>query len=150
MTNDDTNAREKGGYEPPMRRPRTMRQMASHVEQQIAAAEARGEFDNLPGKGKPIPGLDAPHDELWWVRGLLKRENLDYLPGHLSLRRDAERALSSALAAPSELAARRIVSELNEKIANHNRTVTSGPASDLAPIDVDAVLRKRRERRGEG
>ena len=26
------------------------------VEKQIAAAMARGEFDDLPGKGRPLPG----------------------------------------------------------------------------------------------
>src|ERR671924_901972 len=43
----------------------------SWVDQQIAEAEKRGAFDNLPGAGKPIPrrgGTDA------WLRDYLRRE----------------------------------------------------------------------------
>lgn len=47
------------------------------VERMIEAARERGEFDGLPGLGKPIPDLDVPHDEMWWVRKWLEREELD-------------------------------------------------------------------------
>ena len=50
------------------------------VERQIREAAERGEFDNLPGAGKPIADLDKPHDELWWVKDKLRREHLSYLP----------------------------------------------------------------------
>lgn len=46
------------------------------VERLIADAQMRGEFDKLPGLGKPIPDLDASYDELWWVRKWMERENL--------------------------------------------------------------------------
>ena len=35
------------------------------VERAIREAEARGEFANLPGAGKPLPGLDRPAGEDW-------------------------------------------------------------------------------------
>ena len=47
------------------------------VEAQIRAAEARGEFDNLPGAGKPIPDLDKPYAEMWGARKLLAREGIN-------------------------------------------------------------------------
>lgn len=47
------------------------------AEAQIRAAAERGEFDGLPGLGKPIPDLDAPYDELWWVRKWMEREGVD-------------------------------------------------------------------------
>jgi hypothetical protein len=50
------------------------------AEQRIREAQAAGEFDNLPGFGRPIPGIDEPHDELWWVKDKLKREQLSLLP----------------------------------------------------------------------
>ena len=34
----------------------------------------RGEFDDLPGAGKPIPGAGRPHEPDWWVRSFLERE----------------------------------------------------------------------------
>ena len=61
--------------------------------------QERGEFDNLPGAGKPIPGLDAD-DELWWVKQHLRRENLGYLPPTLALRKEVEQVLAAVPWAP--------------------------------------------------
>ena len=33
----------------------------------------RGEFDDLPGTGVPLPGAGTVDDELWWVREWLAR-----------------------------------------------------------------------------
>jgi len=46
------------------------------AEEQIRAAQDAGQFDNLQGFGKPIPGIDDPHDEFWWIKAKLKREQL--------------------------------------------------------------------------
>ncbi|MEX2027433.1 MAG: DUF1992 domain-containing protein [Pirellulaceae bacterium] len=48
----------------------------SYAEALIRAAQEAGEFDNLPGFGQPIPSIDEPHDENWWVREKLKREGI--------------------------------------------------------------------------
>ena len=45
-----------------------MRRWESAVEQQIRVGMERGEFDELPGKGKPIDGLGADHDDDWWLK----------------------------------------------------------------------------------
>jgi len=116
----------------------------SWVDQLIREAERRGEFDNLPGAGKPIPGLDKPYDELWWVKQLLEREKLSLTPATLALRKDVEETLQRIAKATSEKTVRRLVAEINAKIAAVNRTVTSGPPSDLAPLDPDAVVRRWR------
>lgn len=42
-------------------------------ERLIREAIEAGEFDALPGAGKPIPGAGVPDDDLWWVREWLKR-----------------------------------------------------------------------------
>jgi hypothetical protein len=49
---------------------------SSLVERQIAEAMERGEFDDLPGAGEPIPGLDKPYDPSWWAQAWLRRERL--------------------------------------------------------------------------
>ena len=72
------------------------------VERQLREAAERGAFDDLPGAGKPIPDLDKPHDELWWVKQKLRRENFSYLPPTIVLRRQAEEALEAAAQAGSE------------------------------------------------
>jgi hypothetical protein len=116
------------------------------VERQIREATERGEFDNLPGAGKPIPDLDKPHDELWWVRQKLRREDLAYLPPTIALRKQAEEALQAAADAASEAEVRRIVADINAKIVEGNRKAASGPPLNLTPFDVDRVLRDWRRR----
>jgi hypothetical protein len=111
------------------------------VERQIRAATERGEFDNLPGAGKPIDDLDEPHDELWWVKRKLRREQLSYLPPTMALRKEAEEALAAATTAGSEAEARRIVAEINKKIVEGNRKAASGPPLNLMPFDVERVVR---------
>jgi hypothetical protein len=117
------------------------------VERQIREATERGEFDNLPGAGKPIADLDEPHDELWWVKRKLRREHLAYLPPTIALRKEAEDALETALAAATEAEVREIVAAINRKIADGNRKAASGPPLNLTPFDVDRVVRRWRERR---
>jgi hypothetical protein len=42
-------------------------------ERLIREAIESGEFDDLPGAGKPLPGAGSPDDELWWVREWVQR-----------------------------------------------------------------------------
>ncbi|MCZ7645852.1 MAG: DUF1992 domain-containing protein [Planctomycetota bacterium] len=56
------------------------RAIALIAERRIQEALKSGAFENLPGAGKPIPDLDQPYDELWWLKKLLKREELTGLP----------------------------------------------------------------------
>jgi len=120
------------------------------VERKIREAQERGEFDHLPGAGKPIPGLRGVHDPYWWIKDLLKREHLSVTPRALELHKELEQARERIRAQASESAVRRVVAELNSKIAEFNRSVTAGPPSDLAPLDADAVVRDWRDRRAGG
>ena len=49
----------------------------SPVEKAIREAQERGEFDNLPGAGKPLPDFGDRGDLMWWVRRYAEREGLD-------------------------------------------------------------------------
>src|SRR6476469_9482504 len=61
------------------------------VDQQLRIAHERGDFDDLPGYGKPLTGLGATHDPDWWLKQLIEREQLSVLPESLALRKeDAE------------------------------------------------------------
>jgi hypothetical protein len=118
------------------------------VERQLREAAERGAFDDLPGAGRPIPDLDKPHDELWWVKQKLRRENFSYLPPTIALRRQAEEALEAAAQAGSEDEVRRIVAGINARIIEGNRKAASGPPLNLAPFDVERVVGDWRDRRG--
>jgi len=117
------------------------------VDRVIRDGQARGEFEDLAGKGKPIADLHEPQDELWWVRGLLRREELEYLPPSLALKKESEAALDAALDAPTEAEARRLLEDVNVKIRNATRMAIDGPPVLLFPHDVDEVLERRQVRR---
>ncbi len=119
----------------------------SFVERQIREAQERGEFDQLPGAGKEIPGLEQPLDELWWVKEKLKREKLSVLPEPLELRREVERALGAIDACASEQEVRSMLEALNQRIRRLNATVTSGPSTTLSSIDVEHHVRAWHARR---
>ena len=116
------------------------------VERQIREAQDRGEFDDLPGAGKPIPGIGEPDDEHWWVRQKLRRENLSCLPPTLALRKEVEQVLAAVPGARSESAVREMVDELNRKIAAAIRTPPDGPPLNLMPLDVDEIVESWRQR----
>jgi len=117
------------------------------IERQIREAQDRGEFDNLPGAGKPIPGIDSD-DEMWWVKQKLRRENLSYLPPTLALRKEVEQVLATAPNAPSEAAVRQLVAEINAKITAAIRTPPEGPPLNLMPLDADRVVESWRGHHG--
>jgi hypothetical protein len=75
------------------RKPAGMR-FESWVERQIREAQDRGEFDNLAGAGKPLPGLTGHYDDMWWVKRVVQREHLSLLPPMLALRKEAEELLA--------------------------------------------------------
>src|SRR4028118_1589882 len=70
-------------------RPRRSEQRALGLDMKVRQAIERGDFDNLPGAGKPLPGLDGNHDPDWWIKKLIAREQIPgVLPPALQLRKD--------------------------------------------------------------
>ncbi|QKV94026.1 DUF1992 domain-containing protein [Streptomyces sp. NA02950] len=116
------------------------------ADRQIREAEERGDFSDLPGFGKPLPNLNRPYDELWWVKEKMSRENLSFLPPTLVLRKEAEDALAAAAEAPSERAVRELLSGVNDRIREAIRRPPPGPPLNLAPIDIDEVVKEWRNR----
>ncbi len=120
----------------------------SWVDKQIHDAQERGDFDRLPGTGRPLPtDLESPYDELWWVKRKMAREGLSVLPPALALRKEAEDALTAAYAAPTERMVRKIISDVNVKIRDMLLKPPSGPPLGRKPYDVDEVVGEWRERR---
>jgi hypothetical protein len=116
-------------------------------EERIRAAQEAGQFDRLPGFGKPIPGIDEPHDELWWVKDKLKREQIAALPPALAIRRDVEQTLPSLQSLRSESAVREAITALNERISKASFAVTWGPPVDVMPLDIDEMVSRWRKSR---
>lgn len=115
---------------------------------------ARGDFDNLPGAGKPIPDLGRSHDPDWWIKRLVEREQVTgVLPEALALRKvDAE--LDDDLDREwSEDRVRERVESFNKRVIEARRQLQGGPPVITPTRDVDAEVaawRERRTRRSRG
>ena len=118
----------------------------SFVEQQIREAMEQGAFDNLEGKGQPIRDLGIERDPLWWAKKLVEREKVSLMPPALALRRDVELTLKRLPTMRDEAEVRRTLEGLNAQIRKLNATVAEGPPTNLAPLDVDAIVRQWRHR----
>ena len=116
------------------------------VERKIRESLERGEFDNLPGAGQPIPDLARPYDELWWLRKKLRDEKLSIDPPIMVLRKELDETLERIGGARSEAEVRRLVDAINERIVYVNSHTFFGPASDLAPLNVERIVAEWRER----
>jgi hypothetical protein len=114
------------------------------IDRQIREGMEQGSFDNLPGTGRPLPGLDRPRDEMWWVRDKLRREQLSYLPPTLAVRKELEDTLAEVGRATRESEVRDLVEAINTRIRRVNATATAGPPSTVVPLDVDDVVTRWR------
>jgi hypothetical protein len=66
----------------------TRRAIERISENRIQQAMEEGQFDNLPGLGKPIPDIDEPYDPMWWVRQWVRREGMGRVLAEGLQRRD--------------------------------------------------------------
>lgn len=116
----------------------------SWIDQSIREAQEQGQFDELPGAGKPLPDQGAGYDPDWWVKSLIERENLSILPPALAIRGKVERELRRIGMLRREADVRSALEALNEEIARTNRTVAEGPATGTAQIDIDRFVERWR------
>jgi hypothetical protein len=117
------------------------------IEAQIRVAREQGAFDNLPGAGKPLPNIGGEYDPDWWVKQLVRREQVSILPPSLELLRKVEKELAAIDKLRDEAAVRDRVTALNAEIAKVNATVMEGPPTRLSPLDVDKVVARWRQTR---
>ena len=122
-------------------------QQSTWVDLQIARAMQRGEFDNLPGAGKPIEGLGAQHDPDWWLKKLVERERIVVLPPSLALRKEDAELDARLDTINVERDVRREVEEFNERVIRARYSLSPGPPLITMPRDVDETVAAWRERR---
>lgn len=129
---------------------RTMERRAMWLDAQVRDAMARGEFDNLPGAGKPIPGLDKPHDPDWWVKRLIERENISgVLPPALALRKEDAVLTERINEQVTEGDVRRLLEDFNARVVDARRQLLGGPPVITPTRDIDAEVEAWRGRRAQ-
>jgi hypothetical protein len=122
----------------------------SWIDAQIRVARENGAFDNLPGAGKPLSDAGQPFDPDWWVKQLVKREQIDgvdVLPPQLNLLKKVGTELAAIEFLDNEATVRQRLAALNAEIVKVNSTVIDGPPTRLAPLNVERVVSRWRNSR---
>lgn len=120
---------------------------ARWVDLQIQRAMERGDFDDLPGAGKPLGDLGAPEDREWWLRRLIEREQITgVLPPALQLRREDAELDAQLDRETAEQRVRDLVEDFNRRVVEARRQLQGGPPVVTPTRDVDATVEAWRER----
>ncbi len=122
--------------------PRVWRLIA---ENRIGEAIREGQFDQLPGFGKPLdPSPDT--SEHGWLKAKARRESLSLLPPALELARNVQSQLARIGSETEPAEVTRQLHALNRHIDTANRNISWGPPSTTMPVDPYEFLRRRQAR----
>ena len=126
----------------------TAHDRAMYVETAIQQAIRRGDFDDLPGAGKPLEGLGDHHDPDWWIRRKIQNERLTGLgPAALMLRTEDAEFAQTLDALTREADVRAHVDDFNRRVVEARRQLQGGPPVVTATRDVDGEVAAWHERR---
>ena len=90
------------------------------IEKRIREAMEKGEFDNLPGRGKPVDLGDyfAPPEDMRIGHKLLKDANI--VPEEMELLREVEALKASLHGCDTEDERRRVKKTIEDKLLKYN------------------------------
>jgi hypothetical protein len=126
-----------------------IQQQQTWVDLQVRQAMERGEFDDLPGAGKPIPDLGEHHDPDWWIKKLVEREKIAVLPLSVQLRKEDAELDDRLDTLARETDVRREVEDFNQRVVAARYRLPEGPPLVTMPRDVDATVAAWADRRNE-
>lgn len=119
----------------------------SWIDQQIADAEKRGLFDDLPGAGKPLQIKPEGGDYgQAWMRDYARREGVrpeEFLPTPLRLRREIELLTETVGDMRSEQEVREVVGDLNRRVLEWRR-IPVGPPVFVRLVDTGEMVERWR------
>lgn len=124
-------------------------QQQTWVDQQVRIAMERGDFDDLPGAGKPLEDLGTGHDPDWWLKKLVERERLVVLPPSVQLRKEDAELDDRLDAIAAEREVRTVVEDFNARVIAARYRLPEGPPLITMPRDVEATVAAWRARREE-
>lgn len=112
------------------------------VEQLLKEAEERGEFRNLPDKGKPLHLEDESNipEDLRLAYKILK--NADCLPPELELKKEIRQMEDLLDAIPDEKEKYKMIKKINYKILKLNMMGHKSPLLEEKEIYYKKVLEK--------
>ncbi len=114
------------------------------VESQISQSMARGDFDNLPGAGRPLRLRTGDDSMVEWVVAKARQENIDLfgmLPPGLALRKERDDLPRRAAELPSVGAVRALAEDYNARVQAFWRRPQESRWSPLPGLaDVEALV----------
>ena len=124
------------------------------VERLIREARERGDFDDLPGAGRPVPGLDERRGDDWWVQQMLRREGLDAsaaMPPTLQLRKEADTYPEALRDLRTEESVRAVLDDFNRRVREDRLRPATGSGFPLLArtLDVEALVERWRVLRAQ-
>jgi hypothetical protein len=112
------------------------------VGQQISQAVARGDFEHLPGAGKPLKDLDGTAYD--WAVAKARREGVEtaaMLPPGLALRRERDELPARVAALTSEAQVRAVAEDYNDRVQAFWRRPQESRWSPVPGLaDVEALV----------
>ena len=125
-----------------------IQQQTTWVDLQLRQAVARGDFDELPGFGKPLTNLPSEHDPDWWVKQLIEREQITgVLPPSLLVRKEDLELDDRLDRLAGEEEVRAEVQEFNARVRWALYRPPEGPPVVTRQRDPDAEVERWRARR---
>ncbi len=112
------------------------------VEERIREAQRRGEFNNLPGSGKPLEFADVGHvpEELRMAYKILK--NADCLPPEIETKKEI-RCAEDLLAGMTDAVEKyHLIKKLNFLIMKLNASRKSSVELDMPQVYADQITHK--------
>jgi hypothetical protein len=126
----------------------TAAERAAFVENSIQQAIRRGDFDNLPGAGRPLPDLGASHDPDWWIRRKIETEKLTGLgPPALTLRVEHAEMAERLDALHRADDVRDAVEDFNRRVIEARRQLLGGPPVVTPTLGVEEQVAAWEQRR---
>jgi len=112
------------------------------VEQRIREAQEKGEFDNLPGQGKPLNLEDDRHipEDLRLAYKILK--NADCLPPEVEEKREIRQMEDLLAGVPDEKERYRLIKRINYRIMKLNMMGKKSPLLEEKQIYYRRVVDK--------
>jgi len=114
------------------------------VGQQISQAMARGDFEQLPGAGKPLRNLDRDETAYDWAVAKARREGVDtaaMLPPGLALRRERDELPARVAGLTTEAQVRAAAEHYNDRVQAFWRRPQESRWSPVPGLaDVEALV----------
>ena len=116
------------------------------VEQRIKEAQEKGEFDNLPGHGKPLKLEDDSHvpEDLRIAYKILK--NADCLPPELQEKKEIRQMEDLLASLPDEKERYKLIKKINFRIMKLNMVGKKSPLLEEKQLYYRKVIDKLKDR----